>query len=538
MFRTGPRTMTAAAVAVVMVTAGCTGGDSDDPDVPSNSVTIAITEPRDLIPSDTVDVSGRQVLSALFQPLVEFDAKGSPIPAAAESVTPDRTARVWTITLKPGLTFGNGEPVTAGNYIDAWNYGAYGPNDQSASVSFERIDGYADLQSRDAAGQPPQVKALRGLRKISDTVFAVTLSAPFAGWAYQLNGNAFYPLPKAAFSAPGVIADGFEDSVIGNGPFKIKGKWEHDSQIVVEKVAGFQGRVPKIDGVTWKIYPDQQDPYPDLASGDVDVQTQIPLERIAAARTDLGDRFQLSPNSSFQFVAFPEFQTEFTKPDVRKALSMAIDRKAMTDQIFLGSQTPAASFVSPVVAGYRADSCGASCVYNPAKAKQLYTAAGGPADITITYNVDGGHQAWVDAMCGQIRASLGVNCTSQGEPKLGDVLTKVEKQEPVGLIRLTWNMDFPLMENYLGPLYSTNGSLNSYGYSNTAFDSLLKEGSEAATVGVAVKKWQQAEDILAQDMPVIPLRFGQNVFGHSTRVKDVSIDSAQRVDLYNIQLAG
>jgi ABC-type oligopeptide transport system substrate-binding subunit len=537
MFGNGPRTATVAAVAVLLVTAGCTGGDSDG-DAPGNSVAIAITEPRHLLPSDTVDVSGRQVLSALFQPLVEFDAEGNPVPAAAEAVTPDRTARIWTIKLKPGLKFGNGEPVTADSYIDAWNYGAYGPNDQSASASFERIEGYADMQSRDAAGQPPQVSTLSGLKKVSDTSFTVTLSAPFAGWAFQLNGAAFYPLPKAAFSAPGVIADGFEDAVVGNGPFKIKGKWEHDSQIVVERVAGFPGRAPKVDAVTWKIYSDPGAEYADLVSADVDVLPQIPLERLAAAPGDLGDRLQRSPNSAFQFVAFPKFQKEFASPDVRKALSMAIDRKAMTDQIFLGSQTPATSFVSPVVAGYRADSCGDSCVHDAAKAKQLYTAAGGPPDIKITYNADGGHKVWVDAMCAQITASLGVNCAGQGEPKLADLLAKLEKKEPVGLIRLTWNMDFPLMENYLGPLYTTNGSVNSFGYSNTAFDSLVKEGSESATVGVAIKKWQQAEDILAEDMPVIPLRFGQNVFGHSTRVKGVAVDSAQRVDLYSIQLAG
>jgi oligopeptide transport system substrate-binding protein len=538
MFRNGPRKTAAAAIAAVMLTAGCTGGDSDDKETPGNSVVIAITEPRHLIPSDTVDVSGRQVLAALFQPLVEFGTKGEPVPAAAESVTPDKTARVWTIKLKPGLTFANGEPVTADSYIDAWNYGAYGPNKQSASVSFERIDGYADLQSRAPADQPPPAGTLRGLKKVSDTAFTVTLSAPFAGWAYQLNGAAFYPLPRAAFSAPGVIADGFEDAVVGNGPFKMRGKWEHDAQIVVEKVAGFTGKVPKIDGVTWKIYSDQQSAYAHLVSDEVDVLPQIPLERLGAAPADLGDRLQRSPNSTFQFVAFPKFQKDFASPDVRKALSMAINRKEMTDQIFLGSQTPAASFVSPVVAGYRADSCGESCVYNPAKAKQLYDAAGGPPTIKITYNVDGGHKAWVDAMCGQIKASLSVDCTSQGEPKIADLLAKVERKEPVGLIRLTWNMDFPLMENYLGPLYTTNGSLNSYGFSNTAFDSLVKEGSESATVRVAIKKWQQAEDILAQDMPVIPLRFGQNVFGHSTRVTDVSVDSAQRVDLYGIQVAG
>jgi len=98
-------------------------------------------------------------------------------------------------------------------------------------------------------------------------------------------------------------------------------------------------------------------------------------------------------------------------------------------------------------------------------------------------------------------------------------------------------MDYPLMENYLGPLYSTDGSSNYYGYTNPAFDSLVREGSEAPTTALAVKKWQQAEDILAQDMPVLPLRFGQNVYGRSERVTNVSMDLFQKVDIYKIEVA-
>jgi ABC-type oligopeptide transport system substrate-binding subunit len=141
-------------------------------------------------------------------------------------------------------------------------------------------------------------------------------------------------------------------------------------------------------------------------------------------------------------------------------------------------------------------------------------------------------------MCNQIKASLAINCTGVGEPKFADLLTKLEKKQPVGLIRLGWLMDYPLMESYLGPLYTTNGSSNYYGYSNPAFDSLVKEGSEAKTTAEAIKKWQQAEDILARDMPVIPLRFGQNVYGYSERVTDVEVDQFQQVDLYKIQMVG
>ncbi|GAB1645055.1 peptide ABC transporter substrate-binding protein [Krasilnikovia sp. MM14-A1259] len=532
----------ATASAVVLVAAGCSGDGTEDTESLPNSIVIGIGEPQHLIPTNTTESGGSQVLSSLFYPLVNFNEKNEPVEVAAESITsPDN--KVWTVKLKPDFTFSNGEPVVADNYIDAWNYGAYAPNAQLASYFFERIEGYADLQSKDPDGPGPEkapepkAKALRGLKRVDDHTFTITLSAPFAGWKSVLGYNAFYPLPKAAFSAPGVIKEGFEDAIIGNGPFKLKGKWEHDAQIQVEKVADFKGTVPKVDAITWKIYQDQQAEYADLVAGNVDVQTQIPIESLAQASSDLGDRFQKSPNSSFAFVGFPTFEKDFAKPEVRRALSMAINRQEMTDQIFQGSQTPATSFVSPVVAGYRPNACGENCEYNPAKAKQVYTAAGGPATIQIAYNADGGHKAWIDAMCNQIKSSLGVNCTGNPVPKFTDMLTKVEKKEPVGLIRMSWGMDYPLMENYLGPLYTTTGSANDYGYSNPAFDSLVKEGSEAKTNAAAIKKWQQAEDILAQDMPVIPLRFGQNVFGYSEKVDSVTVDLFSKVDIYHIEVA-
>ena len=538
-----PWKMAVGATAIALLAAGCSGGGSEDTEASDNTVIIGIGEPQHLIPSNTTESNGNEVLSSLFYPLVEFDQNKQPVEKAAESVTSD-DSKVWTVKLKPGFTWHNGEPVIADNFIDAWNYGAYGPNGQGGSYFYERIEGYSDLQSEDPDGEEgpkkapePKAKTLTGLKKVDDTTFTVTLSAPFAGWKSVMGYTVFYPLPKAAFSAPGVLADGFEDKIIGNGPFKIKGAWEHDSQIVVEKVEGFKGTAPKVDGVTWKIYQDQKAEYADLTAGNVDVQTTIPIESLAAAPGDLGDRFQKSPSSSFAFVGFPTFQKEFSKKEVRQALSMAVNRQEMTDQIFLGSQTPATSFVSPVVAGYRDNTCGDNCKYDPAKAKALYDANGGPKAINVTYNADGGHKAWVDAMCNQINKSLGVQCTGIGEPKFSDLLTKVEKKEPVGLIRLGWLMDYPLMENYLGPLYGTGGSSNYYGYSNTTFDSLVKEGSAAKTPEEAITKWQQAEDILAQDMPVIPLRFGQNVFGHSEKVKNVKVDLFQKVDLYSIETA-
>lgn len=539
----GPWKMAAGAAAIALLAAGCSSGSSDDDETLPNSISIGIVEPESLVPTNTTEANGSQVLSSLFYPLVRFDEKSNPYLVAAESITHDKANKVWTIRLRPGFTFSNGQPVTADDYINAWNYGAYGPNAQLASYFFSKIDGYAQLQSVDPDGKGPEkapepkAKKLTGLKKLNDTTFTVTLSAGFAGWESVMGYDAFYPLPKAAFSGDGVLAKDFGEAPIGNGPFKMKGKWQHDSQIQVEKVADFKGTVPKVDAITWKIYQDLGAQYADLVAGNLDVETKIPIESLASASGDLGDRLQKSPSSAFTFVGFPIYEKEFQNKNVRIALSMAIDRQEMAEQIFLGSETAATSFVSPVVAGYRPNTCGDNCVYNPTKAKQLYTQAGGPADIKISYNQDGGHKAWVDAMCNQIKSSLGVNCTGVAEPKFADLLKKVEQKQQVGLIRLGWLMDYPLMENYLGPLYTTDGSSNYYGYSNSAFDSLVREGSEAPTVAAAQKDWQDAEDILAQDMPVLPLRFGQNVFGHSERVTNVSMDLFQKVDIYQIETA-
>ncbi|AVT33485.1 MULTISPECIES: ABC transporter substrate-binding protein [unclassified Plantactinospora] len=535
-----PLKMAVGATAIMLLAAGCGGGGDDETSAADALVSIGIGEPQHLIPSNTTESNGAEVLAALFSPLVDFDAENKPYTVAAESVE-STDNKVWTIKLKDGYTFHNGEKVGADNYINAWNHAAYGPNGNGGSYFFERIEGYKDLQSEDPDGDGPQkapdpkAKTLTGLKKVDDLTFTVTLSEPFSGWRSVMGYTVFYPLPNAAFASEGVLKEDYEQAPIGNGPFKMKGTWQHDSKIEVERYAEYPGDKPKVGGVTYKIYQEQTAQYADLMGGALDVVTQIPIENLGTAPADLGDRFKTSSNSVFQFVGFPTFLPQYSKVEVRKAISMAINRKEITDNVFRGSQTPATSFVSPAVAGYRENSCGEACTYDPAKAKTAYEAAGGPKQIKITYNADGGHKAWVDATCNQLKTNLGVDCVGVGEPKFADLLTKVENKEDVGMIRLGWIMDYPLMENYLGPLYGTGGSSNYYGYSNPEFDNLVKQGSAAPTQEEAIKLWQQAEDILARDMPVIPLRLGQNVFGHSERVKNVEVDKFQKVELLKIE---
>ncbi|MDW5328153.1 ABC transporter substrate-binding protein [Plantactinospora sp. KLBMP9567] len=537
-------TWSAAALAVVLAATGCSGDgeDSSTPDADA-VVRIGIAEPQHMIPSNTTESAGAQVLAALYTPLVEFDENKKPFEVAAESIeSTDNT--VWTVKLKGGYTFHNGEPVTADSYINAWNHAAYGPNGNGGAYFFGQIEGYDDLQSTDPDGEGPQkgpepkARKLTGLKKVDDLTFTVTLSGSFAEFESVLGYHVFAPLPNAAWASDGVLKEGFEEAPIGNGPFKMKGTWQHDSRIEVERYDAHPGPKPKVGGVVFQIYQVLTADYADLLAGNNDVTRQVPIEALGTASGDLGDRFKKSPLSSFQFLAFPTFQPEFAKAEVRKAISMAIDRDELVKTIFKDSQTSARSFVSPLVAGARPDTCGEACQFDPARAKADYQAAGGPAKLQISYNGDGGHKEWIEATCNQLSNNLGVDCTSTPETRFTDLLNKVEVKTPVGMFRMAWSMDYPSMQNYLGPLYTTDGSSNYYGFSNAEFDRLVADGERAPNQEEAIKKYQEAEQILAREMPVIPLRFGQNNFGHSTRVRSVELDAFGQVDLLKIEATG
>jgi len=532
----------AGSLALALVAAGCSSGNPGESGNSTYVPTFQIGEPQHLLPTNVNESEGSQVLSALFAPLVDFDEKAKPFEVAAESIT-STDNKVWTVKLKAGWTFHNGEPVNSDSYINAWNYGAYGPNAQNNSYFFEFVDGFADLNPADPDGSGPQaapepaVKTLKGLKKVDDTTFTITLGEPFSEFKAVLGYSAFYPLPAAAFSAPGVVKKEYEDAPIGDGPFKMKGTWQHDSKIEVERWDAYQGTKPKLPGILFKIYQDLDAAYADLQGGNLDVLKTIPTSQLANADADLGDRYQHSPSSTFQFVAFPTYDPQFASADVRRAISMAINRDEIIKAVFKNSQTSADAFVSPVLPGYRKGACGEACTYNPTKAKQLYQAAGGPASLQISYNADGGHKEWVDATCNQIKQNLGVECVGAPEPKFADLLTKLRAKQPVGFFRLAWGMDYASMQNYLGPLYSTGGSSNYYGYSNPAFDQLVKDGTAAKTPEDAIKKYQQAEDLLVRDMPVIPLRFGQNNYGSSEKVKNVYFDLFGRCDFLKLEAA-
>ena len=511
------------------------GGDADTGGTEAaagGEFSVYICEPESLLPSNTNEVCGAEVLNALFKGLVDYDPQTSePYNVVAESIESD-DQMTWTITLKDGWTFHDGSPVTASSFVDAWNWAAYGPNAQGNAYFFENIEGYDDVSPAEE-GAEPTAEEMSGLEVVDDLTFRVTLKEPFSQFPLTLGYTAFYPLPEAFIDDP----EAFEEAPIGNGPFMIEGQWERGQQIRAVRYDDYAGDDPaRADAVTFAIYSEINTAYNDLLAGNLDILDTVPPENIPTAAQDFGERYIEASSSAFTYLGFPLYQPEFEDVNLRRALSMAIDREAIIEAI-RPDWTPASSYVSPVVQGAREDPCGEWCQYDPEQARQLFEEAGGfDGPLTIWFNSGAGHEGWTEAVANQWREALGITDIQFESLEFAEYLGLLDAHEITGPFRLGWVMDYPSPQNYLQPLYSTTGSSNNFGYSNPDVDRLLQEGNAADSVEAGIELYHQAEDLILEDMPAIPISFERLAAAHSERVRNVVIDGFERIDLPNVEV--
>jgi len=270
--------------------------------------------------------------------------------------------------------------------------------------------------------------------------------------------------------------------------------------------------------------------YQDLLANNVDVLDDVPASALPNLEKDLGDRAINQAKGVFQSFSFPLYDKKFQGPNaakVRQAISMAIDRPTITKAIFYGTRTPAKDFSSPVInPGYDESICGEICTFQPEKAKALLAAAGGlPGNkMTIAYNNDSSHKPWVDATCNSIKNTLGIDCQGKPYPDFKSLRDPITKKKMDSAFRTGWQMDYPSLDNFLGPIYAKGAGSNDSLYDNPTFDALLKKGDTASSTDEAIKFYQQAEKILVLDMPAIPLWYSNATGGHSDKVSNVKFD--------------
>ncbi|KNH16913.1 ABC transporter substrate-binding protein [Arthrobacter sp. ZBG10] len=526
-------TRTSKALGIVAIAAlaltGCgAGGGSNDgasnsAGDPAKVISAYSNEPQNpLLPANTNEVYGGRVVELLFEGLRTYDADGKPVNALAESIeSPD--AQNWTIKVKQGQKFTNGEEITAKTFVDSWNFAANSKNLQNNGFFFESIEGYADVSAvnetvgadgKTSSTPAPTAETMSGLVATDDSTITVKLAQPEADWSLRLGYSAFFPLPSAALTDP----KAYGENPVGNGPYKFEkeGAWVHDQSISLVKNADYSGpRESKNGGVNFKFYTDPGPAYTDLQGDNLDITDVLPSNALATYVSDFPDRNStkaVATNSTLNIPGYnPNFQGEAGKLR-RQALSYAINREEIAKVVFNGTRTPAKAYAPPVIDGFKDDLKGSEVLeFNADKAKQLWADAekiqpyDGSKPLQIASNTDGGNKEWIDAVANGFKNNLGIQAEIQPFAKFAEVLNLRKSQSLPGLSRAGWQGDYPSLYNFLGPVWATGASSNYEKYSNPEFDKLLKEGLAAKTTEDANDKFNQAQEILFEDLPGLPL---------------------------------
>jgi peptide/nickel transport system substrate-binding protein/oligopeptide transport system substrate-binding protein len=526
--------------ALALVATACGDTDGEDPGTAGDEVpteeqaeggefSIYNCEPQSLIPQNSTEVCGSKVLDQLFAGLVEYDAEtGEPRNVMAESIESDDQTN-WTITIRDDFTFHDGTPVTAQSFVDAWNF-AVDPEAANQNATFlDNFVGYDEVTDGSA-------DTLTGLEAIDDTTISVELTEPFSVFPTVLGYTAFYPLPEVAFDD----FDAFEDSPIGNGRYQMDGSWVRDQEIAMTRFDGWPSDLDPglADRVVWTIYNDVNAAYLDVQAGNLDILDNIPPEREATVAADIGDENLIrTDTSTFTYIGFPTYQEPFDNPDVRRAFSLAVDRQPIIDAIFDGARIPAQALIAPSLPEqHRTDAC-EYCEFDPDRAQELLESAGGfDGPLTMYFNSGAGHEDWVEAVANQLQENLGIESVQFESLEFAQYLDLLEGQEIQGPFRLGWVLSYPSPQYALEPLYTTGSSSNYFGYANPQVDDAIASGNAAAEPDDADAFYQEAEDLILDDMPLIPMWFETRTSVFSDNVSNVIMDARTFIRVEQVQV--
>ena len=507
----------------VLITA-CSSGDSSGGSS-SGVVNAWAGEPQNpLIPTNTSENQGGRVLDSLFAGLVSYTADGGTENEVAESIE-STDGQNFTVKLKDGWTFTDGTPVTAKSFVDAWNYGALSTNAQLQASFFDPIKGYDEV-----AAEVPTAQTMSGLKVVDDSTFTIELKQPESAFPDRLGFTAYYPLPEVAFKD----MTAFGENPIGNGPYKLDGTgaWQHNVRIDTVVNPDYNGnRKPKNAGVDFIMYNSLDTAYTDLLANNVDVLDQVPPSAVTTFESDLAGRTVNQPSATIETFTIPGRLPHFSGEEGmlrRQAISMAINRDQITQQIFNKTRTPALDFTSPAIEGWNDSLTGnGNLKFDPEAAKAAWAKADAIApwsgSFEIGYNSDGGHQEWVDATANSIRNTLGIDAKGKQYATFAQIRTEATDRTIQSAFRSGWQGDYPQQYGFLAQNYQTGGSSNDGEYSNPEFDRLLRESAGQTDKAKAQELLDQAQEVLLKDLPAIPTWYRNAASGWSENVSNVTI---------------
>ena len=524
------------AITGAMALAGCGGGSKSAKKVSGKILTIEMgPEVESIDPALNTTNDGANYLTYLFDNLLRTDKDGKVVPSLAQKYEVSDDGLTWTFHLRDGLKWSDGSDFTANDFVYSWQR-MVDPDVAApyAETVLGMVEGYDE-----AIGKPdengnqtttPDITKLR-VEAPDDKTFVVHMSHPTPYFDKLATFAALSPVKKDVVEAK---PDGWTldpKTYISTGPFKLA-EWKSGSYLMLEKNENYWNKdAVKLDGIKCLLMEDQNAAFSAYEAGDALMIKDIPTQEI----TTLQKRpdYRLDPQIGTYFIDLNNTLDEFKDAKVRQALSLALDRKYISETITAGTYTPAKGFVPQGVSDWDGsswyDHLTDPSVYinvddyqgNLAKAKELLKEAGhenGAGLPTIVYSTnDQSYHKKIAEYLQQVWGELGVKV----EVNIVEwkSFTPQRRSGNYQAARDGWVMDYNDPSNIL-QLTSTGNGNNSSKYSNPEYDALLEKAANEADPQTRFGYFHQAEEMLMRDMGVTPLLYYNEIYLQSDKIKD------------------
>lgn len=575
-------------LAMIACLAACGNSTSSTAEGSQINVCLA-SEPQTLDPALNSAVDGGTVCAHLFSGISRWADDGNGgvelvADCAEELVEPvineDGTA-TYTYTLKDGLKWSDGQPVTAGDFVYAWQRAASVELAADYSYMFEVIQGYAEMWDLDDAGNPKDPEAKLAVEATDDKTLVVTLVNDVPYWNELLAFPTYYPVREDVVSNESWATD--PSTYVGNGPYTMD-SWEHNSVITLKKNENYvDADSITMDTINFYLSDDANNMLTNFKNGDWQLIDDVPTNEIANLKTEYPDEFKVTGQLGTYYVCWnvnedilpadsglTGDEAEKAREEIRNAISLLFDRNHIVNDIAQGGQVPASSFVSMGLtdadgsqfyenAGHNEGYVGYYDVSEDAlqsnydtaieTLKKYYTydeASGKFTNVptmTYLYNTSEGHKAIAEYLQSAL-AAVGINIQLENQEwntfletrKAGDYTIArngwlADYNDPISFLDM-WTTNSGNNDVQLGKDANATAKVYSIDITDLGYDTKVTDGTWAETYDVLISTiktctdkntryelMHRAEDLLMSTGTICPLYYYTDLYMISSSVK-------------------
>lgn len=460
-------------------------------------------EPASLDPHKAIGLPEIQVIRDLFEGLVNQDASGKLVPGVAESWSTNDN-RIWIFRLRKNITWSDGKPLTAQDFVFSWRR-LVTPQTSSPFAWFAPLAGIQNAQAI-INGELPAAKL--GVEALDPYTLRVTLDRPVPWFPSLAASAALFPVPaqalakfQGAWTQPGKL--------VGNGAFVLQQRVVNEKLVLARNTYYWDNSRTVLSEVTFVPINQESVATKRYLANDIDITESFPKNMYRKLQQEIPGQVYTPLQLGTYYYAFNTLAGPTRDPRVRKALSMAIDRRIIAEKVLGTGEKPAWHFTPEMTAGFQAEASPYEQLRQDelnAQAKTLLRAAGygpgKPLQLTLLYNSQENHQKIAIAVSSMWKKTLGVVVKLQNQ----EWKTYLDSRNSgkFDVVRASWIGDYNEPSSFLSLLTSSHSG-NISRFNSPGYDRVMLHASRAVNATVRNKDYNQAEKILQDQAPIAPI---------------------------------